>query len=134
MNPLVELTGRWSPRNPSSGVPAALQGQALEIEPLAVASIAAPDDLVDKAAIGLQVAEVARSAQQQRVLDRLFEMAVRALDRTVLVRHASIVAGWLHAVMRAQRLVATRLILPRVVIEIAKGGQKWRLAAAPERS
>src|ERR1700730_7230016 len=49
-------------------------------------------------------------------------MAVRALDRTVLVRYASIVAGRLHAVMRAQRLVATRLILPRVVIEIAEGG------------
>src|SRR5690348_15979694 len=30
-----------------------LQGRALEIEPLAIASIAAPDDLVDKAAIGL---------------------------------------------------------------------------------
>jgi hypothetical protein len=30
-----------------------LQGRALEIEPLAVASIATPDDLVDKAAIGL---------------------------------------------------------------------------------
>src|SRR5258708_1196834 len=30
-----------------------LQSRALEIEPLAVASIAAPDDLVDKAAIGL---------------------------------------------------------------------------------
>ena len=49
-------------------------------------------------------------------------MAVRALDRTVLVRHASIVAGRLHAVMRAQRLVATRLILPRVIIKIAEGG------------
>src|SRR6267143_2938737 len=99
-----------------------LQGRALEIEPLAVASIAAPDDLVDKAAIGLEVVEVTRSAQQQRVLDRLFEMAVRAFDRPVLVRHAAIVAGRLHAVMRAQRLVAARLILPRVVIEIAEGG------------
>src|SRR5439155_21369884 len=39
-----------------------------------------------------------------------------------LVRHAAIVAGRLHAVMRAQRLVAARLILPRVVIEIAEGG------------
>jgi hypothetical protein len=49
-------------------------------------------------------------------------MAVRAFDRPVLVRHAAIVAGRLHAVMRAQRLVAARLILPRVVIEIAEGG------------
>src|SRR5580704_13516235 len=49
-------------------------------------------------------------------------MAVRAFDRTVLMRYASIVAGRLHAVMRAQRLIATRLILPCVVIEIAEGG------------
>ncbi len=51
-------------------------------------------------------------------------MAVRAFDRTVLVRHAAIVAGRLHAVMRAQRLVAARLILPRVVVEIAEGGRQ----------
>src|SRR5215469_15658284 len=49
-------------------------------------------------------------------------MAVRAFNRTVLVRYPSIVAGRLHAVMPAQRLVAIRLILPRVVIEIAEGG------------
>src|SRR5713226_9931157 len=49
-------------------------------------------------------------------------MAVRAFDRTVLVRYASIVAGRLHAVMSAQRLVAACLILPCVVVEIAEGG------------
>src|SRR5206468_1012760 len=98
-----------------------LQGRALESEPLAVARVAPPDDLVDEAAIGLQGVEVARPAQQQRVLDRLLEMAVRAFDRTVLVRYAWIVAGRLHAVMRAQRLVTARLILPRVVVEIAEG-------------
>ena len=51
-------------------------------------------------------------------------MAVRAFDRTVLVRYAAIVAGQLHAVMRAQRLVATREILPRVTIEVAEGGRQ----------
>jgi hypothetical protein len=49
-------------------------------------------------------------------------MAVRALDRPILVRQAAIVAGRLHAVMRAERLVAARLILPRVVVKIAEGG------------
>src|SRR4051794_29475202 len=56
--------------------------------------------------------------------DRLLEMAVRAFDRAVLVRHAAIVAGRLHAVMGAQRLVAARLILPRIVVEIAEGGRQ----------
>ena len=53
-----------------------LQGRALEIEPLGVARVAPPDDLVDEATIGIQVDEVARAAQQERVLDRLLEMAM----------------------------------------------------------
>src|SRR5438477_4758134 len=51
-------------------------------------------------------------------------MAVRTFDRTVLVRYASIIAGRLHAVVRAKRLVTTRLVLPRVVVEIAEGGRQ----------
>ena len=69
-----------------------LQGRPFEIQPLAVASIAAPDDLVDKAAISLEGVKIARSAQQQRVLDRSFQMAVWAFDRAVLMRQAPIVA------------------------------------------
>ena len=69
--------------------------------------------LVDQAAIGIERVEIARPAQQQRVLDRPFQMAVRTFDRAVLMRQAPIVAGRLHAIMRAQRLVPARLILPR---------------------
>src|SRR5882672_2593281 len=82
-----------------------LQGRALEIEPLGVARVAPPDNFIDEATVGIQGVEVARAAQQQRIFDRLLEMAVRAFNRTVLVRYAAIVAGRLHAVMRAQRLV-----------------------------
>ena len=57
-----------------------LQRRALEIQPLAVARIAPADDLVDKASIGLERIEIARTAQQQRVLDRSLQMAMRALD------------------------------------------------------
>jgi hypothetical protein len=77
------------------------QGRTLEIEPLGVARVAPPNDLVEEAAISLQRGEIARAAQQQRILDCLLEMAMRAFDRSVLVRHAAIVAGRLHAVMRA---------------------------------
>src|SRR5690348_14390066 len=63
-----------------------LQRWALEIKPLTVASIAAPDNLVDEASIYLERVEIARAAQQQRVLDRPLQMAVRAFDRAVLVR------------------------------------------------
>jgi len=45
-------------------------------------------------------------AQQQRVFERLLEMAMRTLDGAVLVRDTGVVAGWRHAVMGAERLVA----------------------------
>src|SRR5438105_1504813 len=47
-------------------------------------------------------------------------MAMRAFNRTVLVRQAPIVAGRLHAVMGAQGLVAPGLVLPCIGIEIAE--------------
>ena len=111
-----------------------LQGRPFEIQPLAVASIAAPDDLVDKAAISLEGVKIARSAQQQRVLDRSFQMAVWAFDRAVLMRQAQIVAGRRHAVMCAQCLVSPRLILPCVGVEIAEGGRETVAAMLQELS
>ena len=51
-------------------------------------------------------------------------MTMRALDRFILVRQATIVAGRFHAVMGAQRLVAARLILLCVLVEIAEGGRQ----------
>src|SRR6516162_10059167 len=110
-----------------------LQGRALDIETLAVARITASDNLVDKAAIGLERVEIARTAQQQRVLDRSLQMAVRAFDRAVLVRQTAIVAGRLHAVMRAQRLVAPRLILPGIAVEIAEGRRETVAAMLQRR-
>src|SRR5271156_4404181 len=95
-----------------------------QLDPLAVVAIAPTDDLVDEAAIGIEIVEVPAAAQQQRVFERLLEMAMRALDRAVLVREAGVVAGWRHAVMAAERLVALRQILLRVGIEIAEGGRQ----------
>jgi hypothetical protein len=51
-------------------------------------------------------------------------MAVRAFDRRLLVAPGPVVAGRLHAIIRAQRLVPARLILPRVVVEIAESGRQ----------
>lgn len=93
----------------------------LEIEPLGIARVAPPDNLVDEAAIGIERVEIARPAQQEPILDCLLEMAVRALDRPVLVRHAPVVAGRFHTIMRAQRFVATREVLLCIAIEVAEG-------------
>jgi hypothetical protein len=51
-------------------------------------------------------------------------MTVLAFDGAVLVRDTGVVAGRCHAVMGAQRLIATRLVEPRIVIEIAECGRE----------
>jgi hypothetical protein len=40
---------------------------------LAIARIAAPSNLVDEAAVGHQIREVAGAAQKQRILDRFLQ-------------------------------------------------------------
>jgi hypothetical protein len=47
------------------------------------------------------------------------------------MRQAAIVAGRLRAVMRAQRLVAARLILSRVVVKVAESSRQ-AVAAMPQ--
>src|SRR6516164_9551379 len=61
-------------------------------------------------------------------------MAMRAFDRSVLMRQPPIVAGRLHAVMRAQCLIASRLILPRAVVEIAEGSREAVAAMLQRRA
>jgi hypothetical protein len=96
----------------------------LQLDPLAVVGIPPTDDFIDEAAVGIEIVEVTAAAQQQRVFERLLEMAMRTPDGPVLMRDAGVVAGWPHAVMAAERLVALRQILLRVGIEIAEGGRQ----------
>jgi len=67
----------------------------LQFDPFAVVGIAPTDDLVDEAAIGMAIVEVPAAAQQHCVVERLLEMAMRTLDRPVLVRDAWVAAGWI---------------------------------------
>jgi hypothetical protein len=50
------------------------------------------------------------------------EMSMLTFDVAVLMRHSGIVAGRRHLVVRAQRLVAPRMVDPGIVIEIAERG------------
>ena len=52
---------------------------------LLVAGIAATDQLVDEGSIGVNVVEVAATAQQESIKDRFFEMTMGALDDAVLM-------------------------------------------------
>jgi hypothetical protein len=76
------------------------------IDPFGVAGVLTADDLIDEAAITGQAVEIVCAAHQQSVLDGLLDVAVRALDRAVLVCDAAVVAGGIHAVMGAQSIVS----------------------------
>jgi hypothetical protein len=73
-----------------------------------------------KAWVSVEIGEVARPSQQQGVLERLLEMAVRAFDRAVLVRDAGVVGRRGHAVAAHQRRVALGDVFPRVGREVAE--------------
>ena len=62
-----------------------LQRHPLLVDALGVARVAAANDLVDEAPPCRKIVEVARGAQQQGVGERSLEMAMRALDRAILV-------------------------------------------------
>ena len=97
------------------------QGGPFRLDKLAIARIAAASNLVDEAAVGRQIGEVAGAAQKQRILDGLLQMPMDAFDGAVLMGDARIVARWLHAVMRNQRIITARQVLLFVAGKIAKG-------------
>src|SRR5262245_4975781 len=82
-----------------------IERRPLEFETLAVLGVVASNDLVDEAAIGGEIGKVARATQKQRVLEGFLQMAMSALDRTVLMRDPAIVAGRLHAVVAHELLI-----------------------------
>ncbi len=78
--------------------------------------------------------EVVRPAQRQGVGDAALEVAVRPFDRSVLVRHASVVARDRHAVMGAQRSIALGHVLGFVLAQVAKRRRQAVGAVLPRRA
>ena len=114
---LVEVGGPLSRQRAQRG--------ALELDELAPTRVAPADQLGNEAAIGVEIGKVARAAQQQRLIERLLEVAVVALDDAVLVRHAAVVAARHHAVVSAQRLVALGVRSTAAAgIEVAERGRE----------
>src|SRR5712671_6921967 len=96
------------------------QHRPLQFDALAIVRVATANDLVDKTAVATKVVEVTAATQEQRVLKPLLEMAVRTLDRAILVRDTQIVAGRCHAVVAHQFMKALRLVLRSVAIQVAE--------------
>src|SRR5262249_58360411 len=72
-------------------------------------------DRLEQLLLGHQAIPILHEIAQQ------LEALASKRNLAILVRDAEIVAGWRHAVMGAERLVALRQILLRVGIEIAEG-------------
>jgi hypothetical protein len=96
------------------------QGRALQRDALGVVGVAPADDGIDERPVGVEVGEVAAAVQEQSVLQRLLEVAVRALDRSVLVRDAGVVARRLHGVVAHEALVALGQVDLRVGVEVTE--------------
>lgn len=62
-----------------------LQCRALGVDAGRIAPVLGRHDLVDEAAVGGEIIEVARPAQQQRVADRRLQVTMGALDPAILV-------------------------------------------------
>ena len=101
-----------------------LQHAAFGINALRVAGVLATDDLVDERAIREEVVEVDSNAHQQRVTDRVLQMAVETIDSAVLVRDTAVVTSRFHAVMPAQCIVAAGQILAGLVVKITERGRQ----------
>src|SRR5260221_3850434 len=89
-----------------------LERRELDCDRRAPARVLARDEVLEEGLVGDEIVEVARAAQQKRLLEPGLEMAVCGLDRAVLVADAGIVAGRLHAVVAAALRLAWPPVLP----------------------
>jgi len=105
---------RAAPRRQSA------QFGAFQRDQLLAPGIAPANEVGDPIAIELEAVEVSAAAQQQGLSNGTLEVTVLALDRAVLVRYAAVVAGRLHAIVRAQRFVTAGLVFGGIPLEIAE--------------
>ena len=81
-----------------------LKHSALGIDALAIVGIAPTAELIKEPAVGGEIAEVVRPAQQERIRDGPLQVAMWPLDRTILMRRA-IAAPSVRARWRGPRLL-----------------------------
>ncbi len=98
-----------------------VQSGALHLDPLAVVGILPAENLVDEAPIGIEGVEVFGAAHQQGVLQRPFEMAMRALDGAILMGNAGVVARRRHPIVTHEAPLALRQVLLGFGVQIAEG-------------
>ena len=101
-----------------------LKHGALGIDTLAIVGIAPATELIKETTIGRKIAEVGRAAQQKRIRDGPLQVAMRPLNRTILMRDPAVVAARRHGVMGAKSFVAQRPVGVCVAFHVAERGRK----------
>ena len=81
-------------------------------------------DTADEGAVSCKAVEVPASPAPQPLVEADLDMAVGGLDAAILVGHAGIVAGGLHAVVPAQVVVAPGEIKLGVAVEVFESGRQ----------
>src|SRR5271166_3836517 len=97
-------------------------------------------DAVDKGAVGFKADEISALPPPEPLVEADLDMAVGRLDAPVLIGHARIITGRLHAVMPAQLVITLGEIELCVAVEIFEGGRQrvgpmlpWDASELPKR-
>lgn len=106
----------------------------LGLNAFAITCVDATDDLVDEAAIGIEIIEVVGGAQKLGIAHGVLDVSVRALDGAVLMGDVTVVARGLHAVVGAPRFVSYGQILARLGFEIAEPSRQAAAAVLARHS
>ena len=65
------------------------------------------NEIGKKALVGLACGKIATGSDAQRLIDGLFELMMRLLTIAIFMGNTQVVLGWLHPIMRHQRIIAT---------------------------
>src|SRR5271157_2361883 len=125
------------------GGPALGQGLellALDGEERRATGVVTVADAADKGAVGVEAGEIPALPAPEPLVEADLDMIVGGLNAPVLIGHARIIAGGLHAVMPAQVIVALGEIELGVAVEILEGGRQrvgpmlaWDASELPKR-
>ena len=100
------------------------QRLALGGDRLGAAGVVTVADAADEGAVGFKAVEIPASPAPEPLVEADLDVAVGGLDAAVLIGHAGIVAGGLHAVVPAQVVVALGEIKLSVAVEVFESGRQ----------
>ena len=90
-------------------------------------------DAVDKGAVGFKADEISALSSAEPLVEADLDMAVGRFNAPILIGHAWIITGRLHAVMPAQLVITLGEIELGVAVGNFEGGRQRVVRCSPER-